>query len=150
MKKILAISSLLFFLLLSAGAQSNLPKYNSDALVPKPTVIKSSATGNHAERNVIVKVWIEKDKDLGYIVYYKSSAPLGDVEIRGTDTILIATTIFNGIADNGKVILNAPLYKGREGYTITFFAQDMPDAIWIAEIKIKKQDFKIKTIPKND
>jgi hypothetical protein len=149
MKKILAISSLLFFLLLSAGAQTNLPNYNSDALVPKPTVIKSSATGNHAERDVTVKVWIEKDKNLGYVVYFKSSALLGDVEIKGTDPLLeTQTNIYEGKVDNGTFILDAPAYKGRQSYTLTFFAQGMPDAIWTAEIKIKKQELKIKTIPK--
>ena len=40
----------------TASAQSNLPKYDNEALVVKPRVIKSSATGNHAERKVTVKV----------------------------------------------------------------------------------------------
>jgi hypothetical protein len=150
MKKILVALSLGIFLLHSAGAQSNLPKYTSDVLVRKPTVIKSNATGNHPERKVTVKVWIEKDKNLGYVVYFNSSALLGDVEIKGTDPLL-ETQInpYEGKVDNGKFNLDAPAYKGRQSYTLTFFAQDMPKAIWTAEIKIIKQDFKIKRLPNN-
>ncbi|MEO7393787.1 MAG: hypothetical protein ABIU11_02530 [Chitinophagaceae bacterium] len=134
----------------TAVAQSNLPKYNSDVLLPKPTVIESSATGNYAQRNVTVKVWIEKDQNLGYVVYFKSSALLGDVQIKGTDPLLeTQTNIYEGKVDNGYFILGAPAYKGRQNYTLTFFAQGIPDAIWTAEIKIKKQEYKLKTIPKN-
>ncbi len=134
----------------TAVAQSNLPKYNSEALLLKPTVIESSATGNYADRNVTVKVWIENDQNQGYIVNFKSSALLGDVQIKGTDPLLEThTTSYEGKVDNGYFILGSPAYKGRQNYTLTFFAQDIPDAIWTAEIKIKKQEYKIKTIPKN-
>ncbi|MEJ7674287.1 MAG: hypothetical protein WKF59_16730 [Chitinophagaceae bacterium] len=148
--KLLVCMGIIICSISTAGAQGNLPKYNSDVLVPKPTVIKSSATGNHVERNVTVQVWIEKDQNLGYVVYFKSSALLGDVEIKGTDPLLeTQINTYEGKVDNGKFNLDAPAYKGRQNYTLTFFAQGMPEAIWTAEIKIKKQDFKIKTIPKN-
>jgi hypothetical protein len=148
--KLLVSMGIIICSISTAVAQGNLPKYNSDVLVPKPTLIKSSATGNHAERNVTVKVWIEKDQNLGYVVYFESSALLGDVEIKGENPILQpATTRYNGTTDNGWFVLNAPAYKGRQSYTLTFFAQGMPDAIWTAEIKIKKQELQIiKTIPK--
>ena len=158
-KKIMSIKASFIKLLLWTGiiicnidtavAQNNLPKYDSEALVPKPIVIKSSATGNHAERNVTVKVWIEKDQNLGYVVYFKSSALLGDVQIKGTDPLLeTQTNIYEGKVDNGKFNLDAPAYKGRQNYTLTFFAQGMPKPIWIAEIKIKRQELKFKTLPK--
>lgn len=109
----------------TAGAQSTQYNYDKDVLLSKPTVIKSSATGNHAERKVTVKVWIEKDQNLGYVAYFKSSAPLGNVEIKGTDPLLeTQSNIYEGKVDNGMFNLDASAYKGRKNYTLTFFAQD--------------------------
>ena len=73
------------FIICSASAQSTLPKYDNEALVVKPRLIQSSATGNHADRKVTVKVWIEKDQNFGYVVDFKSSALLGVVELKGTN-----------------------------------------------------------------
>lgn len=149
--KLLLCTGIFICSISTAVAQSNLPNYDKEVLVAKPRVIKSSATGNHAERNVTVKVWIEKDQNMGYVVYFKSSALLGDVQIKGTDPLLeTQTNIYEGKLDNGKFDLEAPAFKGRQNYTLTFFAQGMPKAIWIAEIKIKKQELKFKTLPKTN
>ena len=91
------------------GAPSN---YDKNILVPKPTVIKSSATGNYAERNITVKVWVEKDSELGYKVYYKASKLLENVVVTRSNPVMKKQTILhNGNADNGWVALETGAYK---------------------------------------
>lgn len=135
----------------TAVAQSNLPKYDNEALVVKPRVIKSSATGNHAERKVTVKVWIEKDTEIGYKVYYKASVPLGDVVVTRANPVMEKQTILhNGNSEKGWVALESGAYRGSKNYTFTFFAQSLPEAVWLAEIKIMRQELKLNTFPKNN
>lgn len=135
----------------TADAQSNLPKYDNEALVVKPRVVKSSATGNHAERKVTVKVWIEKDTEIGYKVYYKASVPLGDVVVTRANPVMEKQTILhNGNSDKGWVALESGAYKGSKNYLFTFFVQSLPEAVWIAEIKIMRQELKLNTFPKNN
>lgn len=149
--KLLLYTGIIICSICTAVAQNTQYNYDKDVLVPKPTVIKSTATGNHAERKVTVKVWVKKETDLGYKVYYKASVPLRDVVVTGTDPVMEKQTILhNGNSDNGWVALESGAYKGSKNYTFTFFAHGLPEAVWIAGIQIKRRELKIKTFPKNN
>lgn len=132
-----------------AAAQSGPINYDKNVLVPKPTVIKSSATGNYAERNITVKVWVEKDPELGYKVFYKASKLLENVVVTRSNPVMEKQAILhNGNEDNGWVALETGAYMGSKNYTFTFFVKSLPEPVWITEIEIKKQNFIIKTFPK--
>ena len=84
-------------------------------------------------------------------MFYKASVPLGNVVVTRTDPVMEKQTILhNDNSDNLWVALESGSYKGSKNYTFSFFEQGLPEAVWIADIKIKRQGIKLKTFPKNN
>lgn len=115
------------------------PRYQNTVTSTKPTVVVSRTMGNHPERNVTVRVWLEDAGDKGFEVKFAANTPIEKLEINRSQPQQVLNTLTLGEGQTtGSFYMDAPSYQGSNTYRIVFFAPSMPKGVWTALIQRKK------------
>lgn len=115
------------------------PRYQNTITSTKPTVVVSRTMGNHPEKNVTVRVWLEDAGDKGFEVKFAANTPIEKLEInRSQPQQVLNTLTLSADQSSGFFYMDAPSYQGSNTYRIVFFAPGMPKGVWTALIQRKK------------
>ena len=114
------------------------PRYQNTVISTKPTVVVSRTMGNHPERNVTVRVWLEDAGDKGFEVKFAANTPIEKLEInRSQPQQLLNTLLLAADQSSGSFYMDAPSYQGSNTYRIVFYTPGMPKGVWTALIQRK-------------
>ena len=114
------------------------PRYQNTVISTKPTVVVSRTMGNHPERNVTVRVWLEDAGDKGFEVKFAANTPIEKLEInRSQPQQLLNTLLLAADQLSGSFYMDAPSYQGSSTYRIVFYTPGMPKGVWTALIQRK-------------